>query len=143
MMISKTIYRGSRVPAASRLFTNSPMARSIHNSNIDSKGIKETLEDVNKKVGKAAAEGIEKTEEATHHLGENFQNVEEKVKGIFNMTGQDAKEAADTASNKASDLAEKGKEHAQAKGREAAAKGKEAAAKGKEKLENAADKLNE
>lgn len=121
MMISKTIYRGSRSPAASRIFTNATtvsnvtLSRSLYNSSGDSKStIKQTLEDVNKKVGQAAAEGLEKTEEASHKVGENIQQAEEKVKNIFSKTSADAKEKA-----------EQGKEHLEAKGRESVARGKE------------------
>lgn len=94
-MISKVAYRGTRTPAVSRVISSSCVQRShIHTTATSNKGVKETLNDVNKRVGKAAAEGIEKTEHATHHLGENIHDMEEKVKHALHeaniKTGQKA-----------------------------------------------------
>lgn len=102
-MISKTLYKGSRAPAISRVFTSCSSIQRInlHSTAPRGKGVKETLSDVNMKVGKAAAEGIEKTEEKSQKVSENLRQAEEKVKNVLHQTGKKAGEKAEEQADKA------------------------------------------
>ncbi|QLG71415.1 hypothetical protein HG535_0B04570 [Zygotorulaspora mrakii] len=105
-------YRPSRVFAPQAAFIS--CHSSIHTCTIAQKSakevVKENLEKLNKKIGKVAAEGIEKTQEASHrvseaasHAGDKADNALGHAEEKANQKSADVNENVETAKDKVKD----------------------------------------
>lgn len=96
-------YRPSKVMAPQIAFVS--CQNNFHTSTINQKSasevVRENLEKLNKKIGKVAAEGIEKTQEATHNAGHTVSDVAQKAQSAMGHAKENAHESSADLTNKA------------------------------------------
>lgn len=111
-MLRRTTVTTSKVVCCrpSRIFApeiavSSAQYSPIHTTAIAQKSatevVKENLDKLNKKIGKVAAEGIEKTQEASHRAGDAASDIAQKAEGTLRKTQEKTKEKGGEINEKA------------------------------------------
>ncbi|SCU85646.1 LADA_0D08768g1_1 [Lachancea dasiensis] len=139
----------SRVVGPSRVFTSSLHSTAFVDQSISDK-VRHTLGDLNKKIGQAAATGIDKAQEASHVVEEKSHTAADATKhgldAVNKKTGQAAAAGIDKAqhlADKAEDKTENLSEQAEDKAQEVKEEAYEKANEGKAKAKEVADQYKQ
>lgn len=119
----------------------------IHTSAIAQKSatevVKENLDKLNKKIGKVAAEGIEKTQEASNRAGDVASDMAQKAEGTLGKTQQKTKEKGAELNEKAQSTMGKVQDKAEDVGKKAESMHKSASKSAARNIEDAQDYVDE